>query len=384
MTLKDSLEKIFGPVNFSDKDRDRMVYASDASDYSGYASFIVWPTTVEQIHKLVLLCKRSKAHLVPRGAGTSLTGASAPNESVVVDMSKMRNILEIGDDYAIVEAGVPLKNLNEQLSYKFFPVQPESKASCTIGGMISTNAVGIRPMQFGRMEDWVESLTVIDGNAMPLEIKGNAIKHFCGAEGTNGIILKARIKLLKKDENKSSKLIKFNTITALYESVQRLKRDPDVLNIEFMDGFCSSLLGFSNEFHLLVEFRGSKGDYNAEESEQLWLKRESLLKEVRNNKYCRMEDVKVEQADKFLHWLRKHKIPCYGPIGVNMFNVLFKDERQVPELKKVLKLLNGEIGAKFGYGFLKKEYYDKDKAKRQHALHAYYDPKNIMNRGKLI
>lgn len=383
MTLADSLQKIFGNVNFSDKDRDRLVYSSDASSHSGYASFIVWPTSVEELHKLVLLCKRSSATLVPRGAGTSLTGASVPNNSIVVDMTKMRNILEIKDDYAVVEAGVPLSELNRELRYKFFPVQPESKSSCSIGGMIATNAVGLKPLQFGRMEDWVESLTVIDGSGMPLEIKGEAVKHFCGAEGNTGIIIKAKLKLLKKDENKSSSLLQFNTITAMYDKVKELRSDPDILNIEFVDEYCSSLLGLEG-MHLIVEFRGDKGQHKGKDSEDLWAKRESLLKLVRGEKYYHMQDVQVEEADKFLNWLRKNSIPSYGAIGLNMFNVLFKDDRLVPEMKNVLKILKGKLGVKFGYGVLKKEYFNKDDAKRLHALKAHYDPKNMMNRGKLI
>ncbi|MBU4456549.1 MAG: FAD-binding oxidoreductase [Nanoarchaeota archaeon] len=337
MTLSASLEKIFGPINFSDKDRDRLVYSHDASDHSGYPSFIVWPTSVEEIHKLILLCKRSNATLVPRGAGTSLTGASVPNESIVVDMSKMRKVLEIKDDYIVVEAGVPLADLNRELKYKYFPIQPESKASCTVGGMIATNAVGLKPMEYGRMEDWVESLTVIDGNGMPLEIKGDAVKHFCGAEGNTGIVLKAKLKLLKKEENRSSKLLQFNTITAMYDQIKKLRYDPDILNIEFMDEFCSSLLGFEDKLYVIAEFRGDKGEYKGKDSEDLWLKRETLLKLVRGEKYFQMEDVQVEEGDKFLHWLRKNRIPSYGAIGLNMFNVLFKEDRLVSEMKNVLQ-----------------------------------------------
>jgi len=219
---------------------------------------------------------------------------------------------------------------------------------------------------------------------MPLEIKGNAVKHFCGAEGTTGIILKVKLKLLKKDENKSSSLMSFNTITAMYEVVKKLRYDPDILNIEFVDEYCSSLLGWEDKLHILAEFRGAKGEYKSKSSEELWLKRESLLKLVRGQKYFFMEDVQVEEGDKFLNWLRKNKIPSYGAIGLNMFNVLFKEDRLIPEMKNILKVLKGTLGVKFGYGVLKKEYFDKDNAKRFHALKTHYDPKNMMNRGKLI
>ena len=105
--------------------------------------------------------------LVPRGAGTGLCGGATPQNSVVVDSARLRQIgaLNIQSKQVIVDAGVPLDQLNRTLRSDglFLPVIPGSHRSATIGGMIATNAAGLHAVRYGRMSDWVEEVLLVDG-----------------------------------------------------------------------------------------------------------------------------------------------------------------------------------------------------------------------------
>ena len=107
------LDEIFSNSNMSENEVDKLIYSRDASGIkNGDCLGVVWPRTKEELHKLLAYAKRNDVTLVPRGAGTSMHGQCVANGSLVVDMSKMNKILEIGDDYVIVQAGVVLDDLN--------------------------------------------------------------------------------------------------------------------------------------------------------------------------------------------------------------------------------------------------------------------------------
>lgn len=384
MTMIDALKDMFGAVNFSDSELDKKIYARDASGAEGEVLGVVHPTSMEDVYKIVNFCKRNNVPLVPRGAGTGLSGGCLPNNSLVVDMSKMRRITEIGDTYVIAEAGVVLETLNKALKQRIFPIQPESRPACTIGGMIATNAYGIRVKEYGKTADWVEELVVIDGNGMCLTLKGPAVLHFCGTEGTTGIIVRAKLRLLAEQVQKSVSLLSFNTFAAMEEKIAELKNDPAVRNMEFLNEYCSALIGFEEKNHLIVEYEGTNGSLKEEEAKEVWEAREKLPRLLRQRHFSRTEDAYVPDYVKFLYWMGKNHVPCYGHIGVSVFHPVLKDEATALELERVLKSVGGKLGAKYGYGLMKKEHLGKEDAKRLHALKANYDPKNIMNRGKVI
>jgi len=104
-------------------------------------------------------------------------------------------------------------------------------------------------------------------------------------------------------------------------------------------------------------------------------------------RYTVFEDPWIPDTEiaKFLNHLRKGNIPCYGHIGINLFHPAFKENsRSIEETKSIVKSLCGRFGNEYGFGAIKKEYISPELVKRIHALKAYYDPKNIMNRGKLV
>lgn len=379
-TLRDNV----GSENVSQKEVDRIAYSSDASRIRGKADTIVWPKTLEDIRHIIAYAKRHKLNIVPRGAGTGLVGGAVPQNSVVVDLCKMNKFVIQGET-AIVEPGVVLDDLNSASSL-VLPVEPGSHAVCTIGGMIATNAAGMRAFKYGKMLDWVEELQVIDGTGKLLKIKGDKIKNFCGLEGITGIIVRAKIKLTKLPRQRSISVLNFETITPLVERFNELKKD-NVLALEYVDKFCSNLIGLGDANHLIVEYEGDEGSIKGEEAKEIWKMRSNLYPAVASKGYDIVEDpqVPLESIDKFLYWLQKNDIPTYGHIGIGIMHPHFKKGSQlVEEMFMVVEKLKGGVSGEHGIGLLKKPYLKGEEVENIKKIKEVYDPNNILNGGKVI
>ena len=183
-------------------------YSRDESYLPGVRPLaVVFPASSRDVSAVARTCNASNTVIVPRGGGSSLTGASIPvRNSVVLDMSRMARILEtrIGDEYVVVEPGVTIDNLNRHLSGYgyFYPPDPASSAFATVGGTISTNAGGLRAIMYGSTKAWVLGLEVVLADGRIIRTGGRTTKRsigydltaiMVGSEGTLGIITKAEL-----------------------------------------------------------------------------------------------------------------------------------------------------------------------------------------------
>lgn len=390
--MNPKIAEIFGPVNVSESELDLLAYSTDASRIKGSAKLVVNPAGKDQVHKFVQYAKRSGMHLVPRGAGTGIVGGAVPQGDVVVDMSKMNKVLAVGEDYVVVEAGVIFSNLNRALEKRgrCIPFGSEVNDYGTVGGMIATNAVGLRVMEHGRMEDWVEEVEVIDGTGRCARVSKEEAKHFCGSEGTLGIILSAKLRTLPVPGGRSLSVLSFNTITSMMGAVEQLKQNEHVKMIFYLDDACSSLLGLESSTHLFVEYdNAEEGQMNdASEMESAISLLNSLDGKLKESKKVIREDPRIPHSElaKFLNWLRKYNIPAFGNIDIGLIHPYFSDNSgyELAELYKVVKSVHGSVGWEHGLGLLKKEHASPERKRKAEVLKQHYDPSNFMNRGKLL
>lgn len=384
------LLNLLGENGISDREIDKFVYSTDASQLQGETSFVVWPTTRDQVHQLVLYARRSKKDLVVRGAGTNLVGGCVPSDSIVIDLSKMNKVLEASRTslYVIVEPGVILGNLNKALKKAnlMFPVIPDSSNVCTIGGMIASNAIGAS--RYGRVENWVSELEVIDGSGKLMVAKGSKIKDFCGTEGILGIITKAKLKLIEIPKV-SANLYDYEDEYDLVERVKRLKGNENIIRVEFISGAAIRIANFeSAKNYLFVEYEGEEGNLTGEnEINEMWELRNNIYSHLYLKGYNIIEEVKVpvERLHLFFSWLLKNNLPSFGGgVSNGIVRVVFDDRKKVKEMYDYLGKIGGSIVAEFGIGLRKKEFVDKitlDKLKR---LKKQYDPDEILNKNKII
>ncbi|TQM82131.1 glycolate oxidase [Saccharothrix saharensis] len=170
---------------------------------------VVLPTSAEQVQAVVRACAATGTPIVPRGAGSGLSGAAnAVDGCVVLVTTKMNAIVEIDPDnrLAVVEPGVVNLDLRGAVEKHglFYPPDPSSYDWCTIGGNLSTNAGGLCCVKYGVTTDSVLGLDVVlaDGELLRTgrrTVKGVAgydlTKLFVGSEGTLGVITRATLAL---------------------------------------------------------------------------------------------------------------------------------------------------------------------------------------------
>jgi FAD/FMN-containing dehydrogenase/Fe-S oxidoreductase len=144
-------------------DTDRMLYATDASIYRILPAGVVVPRNEADLQRLVRYAQEEKVSLTPRGGGTGLSGESLTS-GVVVDLSRhFQRIISLQNDSVTFQCGVTAQHLNDRLRPlgRRVPVEIDSHVSCTIGGMIATNASGARILTEGYLRQYVQSLQVV-------------------------------------------------------------------------------------------------------------------------------------------------------------------------------------------------------------------------------
>ena len=173
--------------------------------FSSTAPCVLRPHDTEEVAQSVRACRKLGLALVPQGGNTGLVGGSVPRAGEVVLSLSRLNAIESFDAASAtvqVQAGVVLQALHEDLAARghVFPVDLGARGSCQIGGMIATNAGGIKVLRYGHMREQVLGLEVVlaDGtvlsnlNSLKKNNTGLDLKHlFIGSEGILGIITRA-------------------------------------------------------------------------------------------------------------------------------------------------------------------------------------------------
>ncbi len=150
----------------------RALYAADASNYRQLPIGVVYPRDAADVEAALAACRATGAAVLPRGAGTSLSGQCA-NVAVVFDYSRYMNQLASIDPaakLATVQPGIVLDRLREsaELHHLTYAPDPATHSRCTLGGMIGNNSCGVHGLLGGKTVDNVDSLDIVlyDGTRM--------------------------------------------------------------------------------------------------------------------------------------------------------------------------------------------------------------------------
>jgi glycolate oxidase len=211
---------------------------------------VAFPRSTAEVQALVRLCARHGVPIVPRGAGTGLSGgAIAVDGAFTVVMTGMDAILEIDTDESLVvcQPGVVNADLGAEVAAHglFYPPDPASFATCTIGGNLAENAGGLRCVKYGITRDYVLGLEVVlaDGEVIRTggrnakDAMGYDLTHlFVGSEGTLGIITEATLRLRRSPAPLLTLLAFFESVPAAGDAVARMTRAGLVpATLELMD-----------------------------------------------------------------------------------------------------------------------------------------------------
>ncbi|MCK4776806.1 MAG: FAD-binding protein, partial [Actinomycetia bacterium] len=209
------------------------------------------PESTDDVVLIVKEAIKKKWNIVPRGAGTGLTGGAYVTEkrSIVVDLSKMNRFLEISKDdrYCNVEPGITGKELEGALNSQgfYFPPSPASYLFSTIGGNIAENSGGLKAVRHGVTRDFLMALDVVTGNGDIINIGQfteksvsgyNLLSLFCGSEGTLGIITGAVLRIANIPRFKMGCIAFFKDYDTAFHSVRELFSSGIIpASIEFVD-----------------------------------------------------------------------------------------------------------------------------------------------------
>ncbi|WP_429860956.1 FAD-binding and (Fe-S)-binding domain-containing protein [Brevibacterium spongiae] len=279
MTLPSTLAAEFraaGIRDFSIDDTDRAAYSSDASLFRLVPAAVVFPHDEEEVRSVLAIARRLGVPITSRGAGTSIAG-NAIGRGIVLDFSlHMNAVLDLDPDAgsAWVEAGCVHAHLQKQArphGLRFGP-DPSTHTRCTIGGMIGNNACGPRALGYGRTGDNVLALKVmlIDGTVVTLDdsdaaevfprlhelvaanlgtirtnfgtfsrqVSGYGLESllpengfdvrraFAGTEGTWGVVLAAKMRLVREPSFTSAVVLGYADMVAAAHDAPLLRDFP--------------------------------------------------------------------------------------------------------------------------------------------------------------
>ncbi len=226
------LERVIDPRFVIWRPEDLLVYEYDGSIDRSIPAAVTVPGSAEETAAAVRIAKRHGVPVVPRGAGTGLSGGAVPlRGSLVVAMTRLNRILEINAEnkIALVEPGVvnvELSNAAAEYDLYYAP-DPSSQKACTIGGNVAENAGGPHCLAYGVTTNHVLGLEVVlaDGSITWLgsdmrEAPGYDLRGaFIGSEGTLGIATKIAVRLLKTPEAVQTMLAAFRSLDDASQAV---------------------------------------------------------------------------------------------------------------------------------------------------------------------
>jgi len=214
---------------------DRESYRRDETAHfePGLPMAVALPSTTEEVATILRIATKHRVAVVPRGAGSGLSGGSAGIEgALTVALTGMNQIVEIDREnlVAVVQPGVVNAELKAAVAKEgfFYPPDPASYEFCTIGGNIGTNAGGLCCVKYGVTRDAVLGLEVVlaDGRVVRTggknvkDVAGYSLTHlFVGSQGTLGIVTEATLRLRPAPPPKQTMLAFFPTIVAAGQAV---------------------------------------------------------------------------------------------------------------------------------------------------------------------
>lgn len=385
------LQNILGPENVSHSIEDRVVYSRDASRLEGVCLAVVWPSHPDQVASLIEWARAEAVDLTPRGAGTGLCGGAIPQQSVVVDLSRLNAIsfIEAEQRTARLGAGVVLETLNRRLQADrlFLPVIPGSHRAASIGGMIATNAAGLRAVRYGPMRRWVEELSLVDGNGRLHRLSGGALDAAVGREGVTGFIVEATVRLAPLPQQRTISMLASDDENTLLAQRERWLADPQLTALEYFNRHAAAAIGWEPRSHLLAEFDSDGGEIDdAGRISAVWRARDGLYPVLAGRGHSIIEDPQVgaEGVAVLLAWLDAEAIPAFGHLGVGIVHPCFNpgDER-IAALYERVAALAGRVSGEHGIGLKKKGWTDATFRVEVQRLKEVYDPQGVINRRKL-
>lgn len=229
------------------------VYECDAmTSQKVMPACVVMPDSIEQVQALMKYCNENQIAVIPRGAGTGLSGGALPrNDAILISLARMQNILELDPQNAFARVQPGVRNLSISEAAKpyglYYAPDPSSQIACTIGGNIAENSGGVHCLKYGLTVNNVLALKIVTSEGELLEIGSLALDSsgldllavIHGSEGMLGIVVEVTVKLLPKPAASRVLLAAFDQVATAANGVSAIISQGIVpAGLEMMDKPC--------------------------------------------------------------------------------------------------------------------------------------------------
>lgn len=398
-----------------------------ASDYTEDLVFMpevaVLPRTADQIQSLMRIATEHHIPVTPRAGGTGLSGGALPVlGGILLSCHRMNNILEIDREnlVAVVEPGVITQVLQEEVEKVglFYPPDPASRGSCTLGGNVAENAGGPRAVKYGVTKDFILGLEAVTasgelirtGGKLYKDVSGyNLTQLLVGSEGTLAIVTKIYLKLIPWAPHRKVLLAPFSTLEAAAQAVIAVFMkgvQPSACELMERDAVQCAVKQLGKEWphpdaaaHLLLEADGHSAERVEEEAmlmgeacveagaedvfladderrmREIWSLRRSIGEAVKSINIYKEEDTVVPRA-RIPELIRGVKeiagryglmTICYGHAGDGNIhcNIIKTVDDQtwlevlpvaIREIFELTASLGGQVSGEHGIGYVQREF----------------------------
>jgi len=315
-------------------EREMRPFESDGlTAYRQLPLVVVLPDTTEQVSRVLRYCHEQNIKVVPRGAGTSLSGGALPLEDgVLLGLSKFKRIREIDYDnrVAVVEPGVTNLAISQAVEAEgfYYAPDPSSQIACTIGGNIAENSGGVHCLKYGMTTNNVLGceLVLITGEIVRLGGKHldaagyDLLGIITGSEGLLGVVTEVTVRILKRPETARAVLVGFPSSEDAGECVSKVIAAGIIpAGMEMMDrpaiaaaeAFVQAGYPLDVEALLIVELDGSPAEVDH------LIER---VAEVAASCRATMQRVSTSEQERLLFWAgRKAAFPAVGRLSPDYF-----------------------------------------------------------------
>ncbi|HRH37251.1 MAG TPA: FAD-linked oxidase C-terminal domain-containing protein [Flavobacteriales bacterium] len=343
----------------------RRNYGHDETENLSFPpAVVVRPLTTEQVSAVMRICSQYRVPVTPIGGRTGLSGgALAVRGGVGLALDRMDRILHIDEQnlQVTVQPGVITQVLHEAVAVKglYYPPDPSSKGSCTLGGNIAENAGGPRAVKYGVTRDFVLNLEVVLPNGDVIRTGANTLKNstgydltrlMVGSEGTLGVVTQAVLRLVPLPKETRLMLVPFPSAIKACEAVSAtfragvvpsamefMERDAIAWTMRFTEGLPSQL-STDPEAYLLIEVDGDHADLLMRDCERIM--------EVMEAHGCGEVLFAETGSEKDALWKMRRSVP----VSVKAHSVYKEEDTVVPRFE-LPRLLAGvkEIGGRYGF-----------------------------------
>ncbi len=428
-------------------------YAVDESEVPPHLpDAVVRVREAREVADVMRICAEHSVPVTPRAGGTGRTGGAVPlAHGVVIAFEQMNRIKGIEEDdlIAVVEPGVITGAFHSAVEAVglFYPPDPNSLASCALGGNVAENAGGPRALRYGSTRDYVLGLRVVTADGTELSVGKRTVKGvtgydltslLVGSEGTLAITTEITFKLLPKPQAVVTMLVLLPDLASAGRSVTQVLRAGllprcmellDEATLALVRPLSAVPIPQSAQALLLIELDGDEIALDAQleragaavvaagasevlvarhagERDKLWAARRELSRALRKSARFKLaEDVVVPRSripqliDACRRISEQHKVqmPSYGHAGDGNIHVnfLWSDPSEeaavhaaIEATFKAVIALGGTLSGEHGIGVLKAPYLPIEQAPElialQERIKDLFDPKHILNPGKIF